>query len=1217
MNIHAPHRNYSLCSSGFALVATVSMMVLLTLVAIAMLSLSTIEQRSSGGGANEADRMARANARMALMIALGELQKAAGPDQRVSANADILVESNQPHLLGVWKSYKQANGDTTAIDYTRKTKDLEDGGDFVQWLSSASKTDQMDYTYHSRDPSNSVKLVSDGTVSDTTGHIEAPLIEVNMSSSGGGTGKYAWQVFDESQKINLALNNNTSATDAERIAQLGTAGKPGFQIDVEYDELKNLSDSDRQKLITLNSSALVDYDSVANDSFHHLTTNSNSLLVDVANGGFQKDLSLLFDNSTLPAAYANRHIYSESDTPLAPAPTRFANAEPMPSPDPKWSILHSHYALYKEVAKSNNAYGISASNVERSSSSPEYFDQQQILPVVSNAQFIFSMAPQKHTGMWDSTNQGMPYMGFLGFWVDFAVTLWNPYNVEMRFDAMELGFYRFPLQVEFFRNDANSYRDVPGVGRRFYAGANRIEPRNNGKGVNEWISASNDNPVHIAYMFNPSNNNTVVSNTGDPDIDDYIQDKLPYRVRLTGSNETTGVEDIVLKPGEYKVFASPQSTIYHHQNWNYTRGHVVKGGFSPYNVVNNQGGIFERYISTNENYQSQCTFSNGNYNTQQIRIKFGDRYRVEVSPAKVNRVSSFAETNDREIVAYMKFYRGDGGVPHNTISDPKTIDKYEAKMDLTRKEVGVVEIDLPAGELENSLPSYGMTEMSEMEVREDNSAFQGPSLHKIPYLIASLRLKTEQDSDTDGNAGAMWLHNGVTNPYFTTGIPDSDGNPVDQNEHPRSHQYEIVWEPMTSWNNIPTVEVDNLNRGYGATGVSSQNGVHYAPFNQIPLMPATSLAQFSHAPLNVGGQAPLTAQIAGNSFASTLIPVTMKKTAGTLGPHLDHCYMANNTLFDGYFLSTATTEEGAVYGTATRSLDTVTNEFFDAVKPLANPNIIAASKPQAAITSADYDTFAQYLYNKGAFNVNSTSVKAWALFLASGTQESLPILNVLTASQILEDATLDTGSAVTRFAPMVGDEVDEADAAIDEQKRWQGHRRLTNLEIQTLAGNAVAQVKARGPFQSIAEFVNRRLESNLATATSGALQSAIDASDLNADYGVAAPKYDAELDLEPTSQTANTSDGAATFITQADLLNRLAPSITVRGDTFRIRAYGEATIGAQTAVVWCEAVVQRGHELTDNTQLPTTAYADQNTTNQTYGRRFKIVSFRWLSEEEI
>ena len=63
---------------GFALVATVSMMVLLTLVAIAMLSLSTIEQRSSGGGANEADRMARANARMALMMALGDCRRRQG-----------------------------------------------------------------------------------------------------------------------------------------------------------------------------------------------------------------------------------------------------------------------------------------------------------------------------------------------------------------------------------------------------------------------------------------------------------------------------------------------------------------------------------------------------------------------------------------------------------------------------------------------------------------------------------------------------------------------------------------------------------------------------------------------------------------------------------------------------------------------------------------------------------------------------------------------------------------------------------------------------------------------------------------------------------------------------------------------------------------------------------------------------------------------------------
>ena len=99
--------------------ATVSMMVLLTLVAIAMLSLSTIEQRSSGGGANEADRMARANARMALMMALGELQKAAGPDQRVTATATILGSSNNRYAMADSRASHQTGWQETLVGVGR------------------------------------------------------------------------------------------------------------------------------------------------------------------------------------------------------------------------------------------------------------------------------------------------------------------------------------------------------------------------------------------------------------------------------------------------------------------------------------------------------------------------------------------------------------------------------------------------------------------------------------------------------------------------------------------------------------------------------------------------------------------------------------------------------------------------------------------------------------------------------------------------------------------------------------------------------------------------------------------------------------------------------------------------------------------------------------------------------------------------------------------
>ena len=1166
-------------SGGFALVIGLSLMAFVLLL---LLSITTLVQVESQGAKAQMHRMeAEQSALLGLQLALGELQKTAGPDQRVTATAAVNPANiGQPHLLGVWDSFKQSNATNTPINYT-----VQKNGDFVQWLSStATIIDKTNQVYPTTTPTNPVTLVGSGTLpppvagDPATQYVQASTVDV-LGEGGSRAGGYAWHVFDESQKANLTLknpvtdSNAATATDAQRVSALGTAGAPKFTALAQasdgnslYAPLENLTEEEQEKTASLSGSALLGssaFDPQASNAFHILTTASKSLLVDVANGGFQKDLSLLFENTTLPSAYENRHIYSESNTPLEPAPVRFgggansAFAVPISTPDPKWALLHSHYKLYQNVSTAGGEFSVRGSAIPRfvaggsydpitnpvKDPNPDFIEQQQLHPVISNAQFIFSISPQL-VGTPPNTTI------YVQFFIDTIVTLWNPYNVNLEFSDMEIEFHRFPLQVEFYRNG----------------------------------TLMTTEPVHIANMFNAWNMGSGAG-WGDQDI-------IPYRGRIQGATQGSTIK---MKPGEYRVFG-PTNATYHHVNMHYSNGMFLREGWNPF-----AGGVSARRILLGNNGQNVGLTSSGG-STAYITSEVGDVISARVSAAKLNRGGSFPETNDQEISAYLKLFQGDGGNHHqNPALNPEQIKR---RLDGERNPIGGIEVDLL--NMANNLPTFGPNEMSHLPIPLNiNSDIR---VGKEPLLIASLRLKTEQDSDIIGGSpnASFWLHNGIANTYFSSGISD------DQDEDEKTHQYELTWEAMTSWNSIPAVEMNpSNNRGYGGSGVTSGSGVEFAPYHQIPLAPATSLAQFSHAPLNVGGQAPLTGQIVGNSFNSPLIPLKEKANGGSLGTHLDHSYMANTTLFDGYFLSTATAETGALYGTSGRSLSNVLSQFFNGSQALPNSNFEPATSGTPTVTATDYDTFAQYLYSKGAFNVNSTSEEAWALFLASGTTAALPMLDILTPSTTLTSAAASSDSAASRFAPLIGDE--EA-ATSDGPDRWQGHRRLTPDQIMTLAKNVVAEVKARGPFQSVAEFVNRQLVNTTATGNSGALQTAIENSALNTDFGQETPKNNSELTA--VSGTGNTSDGAATQITQADLLNRLAPSLTVRGDTFRIRAYGETeNLLGQTTKAWCEAVVQRQHDFVDDT--PSIAVPTPGSTGETFGRRFKIVSFRWLSPDEV
>ena len=89
---------------GFALVVTLVSMVLLVLLAVGLLSLSAVSLRSASRTTLLAE--AQANARLAMMLAIGEAQKTLGPDQSAAAPASMVLESpSAPHVSGVWKSW--------------------------------------------------------------------------------------------------------------------------------------------------------------------------------------------------------------------------------------------------------------------------------------------------------------------------------------------------------------------------------------------------------------------------------------------------------------------------------------------------------------------------------------------------------------------------------------------------------------------------------------------------------------------------------------------------------------------------------------------------------------------------------------------------------------------------------------------------------------------------------------------------------------------------------------------------------------------------------------------------------------------------------------------------------------------------------------------------------------------------------------------------------
>ena len=456
---------------------------------------------------------------------------------------------------------------------------------------------------------------------------------------------------------------------------------------------------------------------------------------------------------------------------------------------------------------------------------------------------------------------------------------------------------------------------------------------------------------------------------------------------------------------------------------------------------------------------------------------------------------------------------------------------------------------------------------------------------------------------------------------------------------------------------VKTISADGINNLMNEIGISldafgSGNNVFYGknydltdgdsffPLLSIPTAPLYSLVQFSSA--NTGTRLFEPTHAIGNSWKPPYIPADSiyDNTTAFRGEANDVSWQCNDALFDRYYLSGIAPAYSIGSGgynmdesSASAGIESTLQNFYGTTPASAEanpalepylPDGLSATELEGQLAAPDgYQKLGAYSLINGAFNVNSTSVAAWSALLRSNKDLAVQSIQGRTDSEAGTPFPLSSSISDT-----------------DSYNGWEKFSRLSDPQIDLLAEKIVDEVRTRGPFMSISDFVNRRITNDESSAQ-GALQEAIEQAGINGNQlsGIrettsdTIPNYSNYAGLFPFANAPyigdrNNATGVPIEINQANVLLPIAPKLTARSDTFKIRAYGEvASVGGGLVQAVCEATVQRVPEYINPVDDPWrenyanplspsgTPQLDQ--INQTFGRSFKVISFKWLAESEI
>ncbi|MDP0497200.1 MAG: hypothetical protein Q7Q73_13435 [Verrucomicrobiota bacterium JB024] len=1106
-------------------------MAFLLVLIVSLSSFTRVESLSATASLRNLE--ARQNAVFGLYEAMGELQKYAGPDQRVTATAEIL-DNAALQDGGALEQYSKWTGVWDSSGYSQRDGDVKPD---PRWLVSLDGSEAQKAALDPADVPGGQEWIQ--LVSDARGTpVEAALVNTD-----DGKGAYAWWVGDEGVKADIHPRRTVAydtENNAEFLAPVGSgyalatndAGEPVFTAGDPDIDGRDLWARDELAIVASTNK------SDARALYHDVTTYSRGLLTDTKNGGLRYDLTTA--------------LASPTAAPQGPMITDAAGNDLLNGYGPDWQVLRSFWELRADAAdgsvdvRGHRSHDWSVYTTPNNSQLTEdqlATPQHGVAPVVTGFQLYFYpllnlVGGDETENIYECRLYYMP-----------EITIWNPYNVtltgDMEFDLSTTGACKFKIAVDLIQTKNTLTKSSA-----------------RSESVTGGTTTQN---VFFGYKFFAI-------------WDNYNAQDLRFKLDVPEGG---------IAPGQALTFRLPSNVK---RPGNYKRTTMLP------NVSGFGGGVYETSTNTITLKKDDIEDTTNNFYLNPRIHSSTDSDHVSPHPWNSSwltfRLYSLDnQDNVDDLLAWQSFiglagiaghqwYYHKGLMPLIYVTTPNTSANPESS-EPDDDDDGGTSSDLIPIPLQ---PGFGI-----------EAAISLPEVAAFENASSTLpRQKLRLYADTNMRASRM---RGTNTEKTYLGYP-----------------------------HFTEFDVSNLYPPQGNVCIGPRDWVSDGWIEQMVLfdIPSTdilfhSIGQLSMA--NLVDSSLSTNYQVGNSHPNLFLEPSELYVVGDDGIDgdggFDWSYLLNEALWDKYFFSTY--------------------DPNDDLHPVWHPQYVMDEDAQENLDLLEEpDTAAAHLAVDGMFNVNSTSVEAWKVLLSAFYGDNQ---TVRTDSG---DETLTQRSPFLRFQSPVSHSYTAYDGigiglSMDPEL-YTGYRTLSEAEITALASYIVDEVKKRGPFLSMAEFVNRQYNPASTLSVSGnasindladepevmgALQSAIEKSGLN-------QKLNSGSNYRPPSQAddaattvLNDAAGAGSlfadapgYFSQIDILSRLGSIMSARSDVFVIRTYGRAInpLTEETqGEAWLEAIVER-------TVTPVEPSGDNRyepLDPDVLGRQFKIVGFRWLSPEEV